>query len=249
MVKRAYTRRKHKETVGSDGAPKESEGRPVSGGRDAGPGILLKGSEGSPHGSGPLDGTFAALVEEAVRSESGRGHSPQREGIEGPLSGSEVRRGEDVPQRNGSGSDQEIHVSRPEGEKMSEPVKKGRPSWKPAHRMEILKKSPGFRYRYCLDDPDNLDKKQLEGWRFVNKTTGHVAEHVEEHAPTTGTLKRRELVVMALPEELAKERDEFYAKRTRNQTASIKKRLQAQMDEAAGQGPKAQAEGKITIIE
>lgn len=130
-------------------------------------------------------------------------------------------------------------------------VKKGTRSWRPAHRLELIKKTPGFRYRFCNNEPDNLERKFNEGWRLVNRSTGAMAEHYEEYAQITGGLTYRGMVVMALPEELGKERDEYFAKRTRAQTASIKKDVQARMDKEADahRAPKAQVEGRITIIE
>ena len=78
-----------------------------------------------------------------------------------------------------------------------------------------------------------------------------MAEHYEEYAQITGGLTYRGMVVMALPEELGKERDEYFDKRTRMQTASVKTKLQAKMDQAADsvRAPHAQAEGRVTIIE
>ena len=130
-------------------------------------------------------------------------------------------------------------------------VKKGRPSWRPAHRLELVKKTPGFRYRFCSNEPDNLEKKYNEGWRLVNRSTGAMAEHFEEYSQITGGLTYRGMVVMALREELGKERDEYHDKRTLQQTASIKTKLQAQMNEAADamKAPRAQVEGRVTIIE
>ena len=131
------------------------------------------------------------------------------------------------------------------------PVKKGKVSWKPAHRMDLIKKTPGFRYRFCNNEPDNLERKHSEGWRLVNRATGAMAEHYEEYAQITGGLTYRGMVVMALPEELGLARDAYYAEKTRAQTASVKPKLQARMDEAADAtgAPKAKAEGRVTIIE
>ena len=132
-----------------------------------------------------------------------------------------------------------------------QPVKKGRPSWRPAHMLDLVKKTPGFRYRFCNNQPDNLEKKWSEGWRLVNRATGAMAEHYEEYAQITGGLTYRGMVVMALPEELAKEREAFFDKKTRQQTASIKQKLQTQIDEAAdaARAPRAKVEGRVTIIE
>ena len=140
-----------------------------------------------------------------------------------------------------------------EAQAVQEPqeIKKGRLSWRPAHRLELVKKTPGFRYRFCNNDPDNLEQKYNEGWRLVNRTTGAMAEHYQEYAQITGGLTYRGMVVMALPEELGKARDEYHDRKTRAQTASIKTKLQAQMDGAADAtgAPRAKVDGRVTIIE
>lgn len=130
-------------------------------------------------------------------------------------------------------------------------VKKGRPSWQPAHKLDLIKKTPGFRYRYCNVDPDNIEKKYLEGWRLVNRVTGAIAEHYEEYGQITGGLTHRGMVVMALPEHLAKERDAYFAEKTRMQSISVKQRLQTQINDAADavKAPRAQVDGRVTIIE
>ena len=62
--------------------------------------------------------------------------------------------------------------------------------------------------------------------------------------------KYRELVLMALPEDLAKERDAYHAGKTSNRSQALEQRLQRDLDKAArdlGSTHVAQAHGSIKI--
>lgn len=116
-------------------------------------------------------------------------------------------------------------------------VKKGRPSWKPATMLDVKNKTPNYRYRWVWIDDMNLEKKQAEGWVFVNKETGVPGEH--EHPGKTGdgkpldsAKKYRDTVLMALPEELGKERDRFFNNKTEEQTLDAKKFLEQKKSRA-----------------
>ena len=128
--------------------------------------------------------------------------------------------------------------------------KKGKPSWKPAGTLEVFQKKPGFRYRWCDKDPQNIQRKVAEGWRHVNRETGLPVEHENPDGETlTSSTEYRELVVMALPEDVAQERDAYFREKTRAQTVSLKDRLQDDLDDAAKAhgAPRAKAEGTIVI--
>ena len=134
-------------------------------------------------------------------------------------------------------------MSEPEKRGPGRPKKKGTVTWKPAQRLETYEKTPGFRYRWCWKDDANLDKKKAEGWIFVNKTTGIEAEHEQESADIGTAKTHRELVLMALPEELGKARDEYIESETEKKTRGLKKGLQAEL----AKGGAAKVEGKIII--
>ena len=91
--------------------------------------------------------------------------------------------------------------------------------WKPASRIEIPEhlKIPGFRYRSCnTSQTGNIEKKKAEGW-IVDKELSKKMEHIatiDDSKKLDGTTRFRELIVMRMPEEMAKSRDEYYAKRT-----------------------------------
>lgn len=128
------------------------------------------------------------------------------------------------------------------------PKKKGRRSWKPASLLPQYKKTPGFRQRYVSKDEANIKKKLAEGWEFViddeqePKTVGDISGRevhdigtIEDGKPLSSTIDHRELVLMHLPEELAKQRDEYYKNVVKKRRAGVKKKAQEDQDAAAKQ--------------
>ena len=122
---------------------------------------------------------------------------------------------------------------------------KKKSTWRPAERLTINVKTPGYRTRWCDRDPMNIERKLAEGWRFVNATTGVIAEHDpgKDGDSLAGAKTYRELVLMALPEELGKERDKYIQEQTDLQAAGLKSRLEDEMKKGGG----AEVRGKITI--
>ena len=125
--------------------------------------------------------------------------------------------------------------------------KKGRKSWKPAAMLDVTNKASGFRYRWRNDDDAHLERVKNEGWVFVNKETGIPAEHdhpdkIGDGKPLDSIIKYRDMVLMALPEDLAEERDAYYREQTRRQTVSLKNKAR---DEIKKTG--AEVTGKIII--
>lgn len=127
--------------------------------------------------------------------------------------------------------------------------KKGTASWRPAQKLDVTGKVKGYRYRLVDKDPLNLQKKEAEGWLFVNAETGIPGTYsrpstVSDGKSLTTENTYRELVLMALPEEVAKERDAYYNAVTDRQTAGLKSHLQS---EARGVNPAAAIHGKVVI--
>lgn len=119
------------------------------------------------------------------------------------------------------------------------PDKKGHSTWKPQSRLTVANKKPGFRYRFVDKDEMNIQRKLAEGWRFVNTSTGIPGEHVRPNVvgddnPMDGAMTYRESVVMALPEETAKQRDAWVAERTDAQERDIVKNLKHEVERAGG---------------
>jgi hypothetical protein len=130
------------------------------------------------------------------------------------------------------------------------PRKKGKPTWKPAAMLDVVDKKKGFRMRWASNDPLNLQRKKAEGWVMANKETGIDAEH--EHPEKTGdghsmtsVTEYRDLVLMALPEELGKARDEYIEERTELQTMNLKRNLEDDLKNKKGKS--ADTYGKIVI--
>ena len=131
-------------------------------------------------------------------------------------------------------------------------VKKGRSTWKPAQKLQVNDKKDNFRYRWRENDPQVIQKAQAEGWEFVNPITGIPGEHQDPgdgQKSMTSNTEYRELRLMALPEEVAQARDEYFQERTDLQMAGLKDRLQSDLDEEAKKqgGYKTSATGAITI--
>lgn len=128
--------------------------------------------------------------------------------------------------------------------------KKGKPSWRPAAKLQLIDKKPGFRYRWCEQDPDNLERKKAEGWVFAHELHGMDAEPEPgvDAAPVKGAKTHRELVLMALPEDMAKARAEYFEEQTKRQTTGTKELLEEQMrNNPKRKGASAHASGEIRI--
>ena len=125
-------------------------------------------------------------------------------------------------------------------------VKKGSKSWKPFNLLEVTKKDPGFRYRWCDKDPANLDKKAAEGWKFVPSksvnatkpdatlTTGSYTDIDYADCSTTSIVEYRESILMALDEETAQARQEYFENKTRQQAVLTPKDRARQAAALAG---------------
>ena len=125
-------------------------------------------------------------------------------------------------------------------------TKKGNRSWKPFDLLDIQDKDPNYRYRWCDKDPANLTKKQAEGWQFAEKaiakykkppatkaTAGSADIDYTDQSLTTMT-EYRESILMVLPEEIALERDAYFAERTESQRVVTPKERALQMARQSG---------------
>ena len=130
---------------------------------------------------------------------------------------------------------------------MKIPAKKtGNKSWRPFNLLELSDKTPGFRYRWCDKDPANLDKKAAEGWKFVPSTnakykkpdatltTGSYTDIDYADCSTTGMVEYRESILMALDEETAQARQDYFADKTKQQAVLTPKQRAQQMASQAG---------------
>lgn len=126
------------------------------------------------------------------------------------------------------------------------PSKKGNSSWKPASVTEVTNKEDGYRYRWSNKTPDNLAKKQLEGWETVSAIKGDNSEapepRINDGTSLTSVNEKHDVILQRIPEELAQERDGYFEnvnkRRVEGLTAHIK-------DDLKKEG--ANAHGEITI--
>lgn len=132
--------------------------------------------------------------------------------------------------------------------------KKGKRSWAPAQKLEVRNKKANLRYRWVSKDPENVDRKLAEGYTFANKTTGAQAEHMKPGAVSDGqelttATEYREMVLMAVPEETAQARQEYFQELTDKQTVGLKGALQRDVERSAHEhgAPTSPIHGKLTI--
>ena len=105
--------------------------------------------------------------------------------------------------------------------------KKGtRPSWQPAPKVAKIEAPNNGRPRWCDPNPANIQKKQAEGWQFLNKTTSPgtfkdtngMNKDIHSNSGLGSEIVNREMVAMFLPEELALARDEYHREKTMRRT-------------------------------
>ena len=128
-------------------------------------------------------------------------------------------------------------------------VKKGNRSWQAFDTLHVPNKDKDrFRYRFCLKDDDARMAMRLDqGWQIVNRETGIPGEVPPESAILGNSLTpnvRRELVLMALPEEAGQARDAWIEKQSTDRIKGIRKTIE---ENAARVGPGASVRPKIVI--
>jgi len=126
-------------------------------------------------------------------------------------------------------------------------LKKGNASWKPASVTDTFNKQPGYRYRWVNKDPDNLAKKQAEGWEVINglqadKVSATENDLISQGSSLTSVFEKKDVILQRIPEEIAAERDSYFNnesdRRISGLTAHVKKDLNKEG---------ASAHGEITI--
>jgi|TARA_R110002020_G_scaffold84472_4_gene209229 hypothetical protein len=129
--------------------------------------------------------------------------------------------------------------------------KKGRPSWKPAQWLDVPGKAESHGYRWVDKDPMNVQRKVSEGWVFVNRETGVPGEQlspedVGDGKPLDSTKVYREMVLMAMPKDVIKERDAYFNEQTEGHVRSLKENLKSEIQREDEHT--ADIYGNITII-
>jgi len=101
--------------------------------------------------------------------------------------------------------------------------------------LRLKKKHEGFRCRFVTKD--NFQKHLDQGWIFANiKDYGGVTDRLPgEEGQADTLLRRRELTLMELPEELGKKRDEYITHKTNTRAKQNLEAAQAAVDKISHQ--------------
>lgn len=108
-------------------------------------------------------------------------------------------------------------------------MKKGRGSWQPASILDVFDKEPGFRYRVVEKSHRNLAKKIREGWEMVSALasplTGNnaIGNGIDIGKSLTSVHEGHDYVIMRMPEELAKTRDDYINHENDRRTMALKR--------------------------
>ncbi|TAL13923.1 hypothetical protein EPN95_04520 [Patescibacteria group bacterium] len=98
--------------------------------------------------------------------------------------------------------------------------------------LRVIKKRPGFRMRWV--DPRNFERNLENGFTFARtEHYGGVYDQIAgEETPIDSHIRRRGMVLMEIPEELAKKREEYYAARADMAERSIRERHKKEANES-----------------
>lgn len=111
-------------------------------------------------------------------------------------------------------------------------MKKGRESWQPASILDIFDKEPGFRYRVVESSGRNIAKKQREGWEMVSNLAGPqtgnnaIGNGIDIGKSLTSVHEGHDYVIMRMPEELGKLRDDYINRENDRRTMALKRMTQ-----------------------
>lgn len=126
-------------------------------------------------------------------------------------------------------------------------LKKGKPTWQPASRLDFLGKEDGYRYHVARKDPDNLAKKKAEGWENVSALQSPGTEHqdpnkIEHGKPLSSVLEGTDWILQRMPEDLAQARDEYMDNERKRRVSALTAHIGQDLNKAG-----AEAHGEITI--
>jgi hypothetical protein len=121
-------------------------------------------------------------------------------------------------------------ASEPVPTQAQKPSKPATTPWKEQHNpwkrdiLRLKKKHPGFRPRWV--DPRNFERNLEDGWTFAkNEDYGGLHDKIAgEEKQIDSRIRRRGMVLMEIPEDLALQREAYYANRADMAEESIKAR-------------------------
>lgn len=143
--------------------------------------------------------------------------------------------------------------------KTTEKAAKGKKvSWRPSTRLgrvHLPANMKGkYRTRWVKGTPDRVAQMQEEGWMLVNDTVAKGVQAPTDKEVTDGAnldsaLRKREMVAMVIPEELAEARDKFYKEETEKQTQGVLGGLDSEASRMGVKTYAATGRNKRVIIE
>lgn len=108
--------------------------------------------------------------------------------------------------------------------------------------MRLSKKRDGFRARFVA--PSKVEQRLMQGWTIASREHYGLGHELAVDGTEVGSkLKRRELILMEIPEEKAKERESYNENLLKQRDAAIQRNLQK---EIGGLSP---VHGKVEIPE
>lgn|SRR3990167_5683376 len=126
------------------------------------------------------------------------------------------------------------------------------PGWRPAKRLGYLKAPSGYTARWVAADLDNVQRKKEEGWLIMkpsdNKGMNLDKQDVNDGGSPANDIRYRDMIAMMLPDEVKKEREEYYRQENRRATDVIFKKTDRDLKNigVSTYTPKGQA-GRIVI--
>jgi hypothetical protein len=110
-------------------------------------------------------------------------------------------------------------------------------SWAPPDVLPEIKQEPGYSYRwirtatYGEDDPLNVSRAFREKWSPVPLTEQpHMTEFNDPRAVQKGNVEIGGLMLCKCPDKFTKQRDAYYANRTRQEQIAIDNDLMKEQD-------------------
>lgn len=129
-------------------------------------------------------------------------------------------------------------------------VKKGKPTWKPAAIVNV-KPREGYTPRMINKDPDNLARKQAEGWEIESGVNSQKSSQtqgygrINDGTPLTSVTERHDCVLGWMENDKVQARREYYQDRTKRMEEALAR--EAKSDMARATGGKGGVHGSIQI--
>lgn len=113
--------------------------------------------------------------------------------------------------------------------------KTGKITWEPSDLLKVRDMEPGFRYRWARNDPAELLKLESEGFEIVSEVNSSVEhenpEGVDDNHKLSTVTEYREVILLRIPEEVAKARQEYFERQSFELITASKKEAQSKVDE------------------